>query len=50
MKRSWGVAALSALACAVGLLSARADDAKITADNWGEMVGFKPDQYAAALG
>jgi hypothetical protein len=25
------------------VLSVRAQDAKITADNWGEMVGFKPD-------
>ncbi len=37
------VSALSALACAMGLFTARAEDAKITADNWGEMVGFKPD-------
>src|SRR5688572_27789433 len=41
---------IAALAAATGLvgsgglmLSARAQDAKITAQNWGEMVGFKPD-------
>jgi hypothetical protein len=41
---------IAALAAAAGLagsgglmLSAGAQDAKITAENWGEMVGFKPD-------